>query len=123
MDKDGAFNLVLGEKWNVEVREGDANCSVGPDLSCYDPESVSEKDACSNGEDDNGNFIDAEDPGCLLDCISGTTSERYVPEWPTEEDPKRPVPECNDLIDNDGDGNIDMADPDCTDDCDLSEPQ
>jgi len=119
-EKDGQFYLAPGETWKVKVRSWLDNCKMGPDYSCYFPNSISEF-ACSNQVDDDvDGLIDMEDPECILDCDDGTTASRYVETWVSESFGPN-VPECNDGVDNDGDGLIDDQDPQCTSTCDLSE--
>ncbi len=120
-ESQGVFNLAQGEKWMVTVRPWNKNCGMAPDYYCYFPDSVSEF-ACSNEVDDDGDtLIDAEDSSCILDCEEGTTLSRYIDTWGFEAF-SPPVPECNDGIDNDGDGYTDLDDPLCGNNtCDLHE--
>lgn len=66
---------------------------------------------CSDGGDNEtvpDGLIDAADPGCWEDIHNPLT---YNPQL---NDESRATSECQDTIDNDGDGATDMGDPDCT---------
>ncbi len=79
--------------------------------------------ACSNNTDDDGDgFVDENDPACHSDGNPDNSSS-YDPnrtsELPVNDPPAQvPGPEntlalCSDGVDNDADGTIDLADPDC----------
>jgi spore coat protein A len=104
------------------------------------PEGPPGDDTCSDGFDnDCDGFIDDQDPGCVGGC-SGYTDRRSCNDapgcrWDRKQDPPvcvdevcTPSPEgpsgdptCQDNTDNDCDGLIDAADPDCQQ-CEPTEP-
>ena len=117
VDVQNQFNLVLGETWTFTVVRW-SNCLSTPDPGCYHPYAVTEM-GCANDVDDDGNgFMDEMDLTCQLACSAGG----YNPYWDWEGFFSY-VPECNDGLDNDGDGMVDFAggDPGCASDCDDDE--
>jgi len=83
------------------------------------------KYVCSDGIDnDNDGFIDAADPQCHTDGDANNPNS-YVPTHYSESTGPNNgggSPQCSDTIDNDGDGLIDAADPQCHTDGDANNP-
>ena len=83
--------------------------------------SSSNKPACSDGKDNDGDgLIDANDPGCHSDGNPNNAAS-YNPKDTSEANAGSGTkgahgsskPQCSDAVDNDGDGLIDAADPGC----------
>lgn len=98
---------------------------IGPPIPLFpgDCQNPPPAPACSNNTDDDGDgFTDTNDPACHSDGNPNNSSS-YDPsrtsELPVNSPPTQtPGPEntlalCSDGVDNDADGRIDLADPDC----------
>ena len=97
------------------------------DPGCVDEDDDDESDfqpQCSDGidnedpEDEFNPLADEDDPACHTDGNPANLSS-YDPDHPSEDDPG--IAECNDGIDNDGDGNVDGDDAECTSPTDNNE--
>ena len=96
----------------------DPGCEHPWDTDEADGAPVADAGECANGVDDDGDgSIDAADPGCRgsngdaegADALLCTSADDGTPRCGT----RLFVYPCADGLDNDGDGSIDAADPDC----------
>jgi|GEM_PF-6755098 len=104
----------------------DPGCEHAWDTDEADGAAVPDAGECANGLDDDGDGkVDAADPGCSgtngdaegADALLCTTAVDGTPRCGT----RLFTYPCADGIDNDGDGVLDAADPDCTSIFDLDE--
>ena len=126
---------------NGKADENDASCHT--DNNALNPNSYDENGAlefsfssilaglnytpqCSDTVDNDGkNGADINDPSCHTDYIA-TNTRSYNPNGSLEYDFSsilsflRPKTQCNDGIDNDGDGDIDVSDAECHTDKDAT---
>ncbi len=80
-----------------------------------DPNTESGRE-CRDGVDNDGDgTMDCEDPDCaeLLICTMAGGGARPRPGMPTDDPNTETGRECMDGLDNDADGTVDCADPDC----------